>query len=53
MTTITYRSPIADRGMDSTIDPATSILQRISRFMDEWIQYSYEAWVKAGRPNSY
>ena len=53
MTIITYRSPIADRSVDDTIHPATSILQRISRFMDEWIHYSYEAWVKAGRPNSY
>ena len=53
MTTITYRSPLADRGVDDTIDPSTSILHRISCFLDEWIHYSYEAWVKAGKPNSY
>ena len=25
-------------------------LKRISKFFNEWIQHSYEAWVKAGRP---
>ena len=28
----------------------SNLLKRISKFFNEWIQYSYEAWVKAGRP---
>ena len=53
MTTIAYRSPIADQSVDDKFRPATSILQHFFKFMDEWIHFTYEAWVKAGRPNSY
>ena len=28
----------------------SDLLKRIGKFFDEWIQHSYEAWVKAGRP---
>ena len=53
MTSIAYRSPIADQGVDATLYPATSILRRVSRFFQEWIHYSNESWEKAGRPNYY
>ena len=28
----------------------SDLLKPIGKFFNEWIQHSYEAWVKAGRP---
>lgn len=53
MTTITYRSRLAGREINASILPETSILQRIIKFFDEWVHFSTEAWIKAGRPHCF
>ena len=53
MTTITYRSRLADREVNASILPETSNLQRIIKFFDDWTYFSSEAWIKAGRPNCF
>ena len=39
-----------DADSQVTDAPKRSLLKRIHRFFDEWIEHSYEAWIKAGRP---
>ena len=33
--------------------PKNSLLHRIGTFMNKWCEYSYQAWVKAGRPDNF
>ena len=33
--------------------PKNSLLKRLSTFMNNWYEYSYQAWVKAGRPENF
>ena len=53
MTTITYRSRLSEQETDVTTLSETSSLQRITRFFDDWVKFSNEAWIKAGRPHCY
>ena len=53
MTTITYRSRLTDQEISTSILPETSSLQRITKFFNEWVQFSSEAWIKASRPHCY
>ena len=32
------------------IKPNVGPFKNLFKFFDEWIRYSYEAWVKAGKP---
>lgn len=29
------------------------IFRKISRYFDEWVNHSYEAWIKAGRSDHF
>ena len=33
--------------------PKPSLLYRVGTFFSEWTQHSYEAWIKAGRPDNF
>ena len=47
MTTITYRSRLTDQETDATILSENSSLQRISKFIHDWIKFSHEARINA------
>jgi hypothetical protein len=33
--------------------PKNSLLKRLSTFMNNWYEFSYQAWVKSGRPDNF